>query len=62
MISHYLVIHENMIQNNEHFGPYSRKPNNFSPGISLPSQTWFALALFCKLVLPAKNAEYCDEK
>ena len=43
-------------------GPYSQKRNNFSPGISLTSQTWFALLLFCKLVLPAKNAEYCEKK
>ena len=41
--------------------PYSRKRNNFSTVISLPSQTWFVPALFCKLVLPVKKAEYCEK-
>ena len=43
-------------------GPYSRKRNNFSPGVSLTSQTWFVMLLFWKLVLPAKNAEYFEER
>ena len=40
-----------------------KKWNNFSPGISLTAQTWFVIMLlFRKLVLPAKNAEDCEEK
>ena len=37
--------------------PYSQKRNNFHPGISLPTQTWFIFCLFCKLILPAQNDE-----
>ena len=29
-------------------GPYSRKRNNYNPGISLTTQTWFNYLLFCK--------------
>ena len=47
-------------------GLYSWKRNNYSPGISLTSPTWFVLILFCKLVLPDKIsacfAAYCEKK
>ena len=32
----------------EVIGPYSWKWNNFTPGISLTSRSWFVLLLFCK--------------
>ena len=37
----------------DHKGPYSRKRNNFSPGISLTMQIYSSFD--CKLILPAQH-------
>ena len=41
MVSYWCIV--------SHQGPYSRKRNNFSLGISLTTWTWFLLLLLCKL-------------
>ena len=51
---------QNMV--GEHIGPYSRKRNNYSSGISLTTKTWFIFLLFCNLILPAQNGESRWEK
>ena len=46
----------------KHNGPYSQKRNNFSPGISLTSQTWFWCSPFVlQAIFAAEKVEYCKE-